>query len=158
MGIFIYMPLTEVHLYSGRISSPFLTTLGDIKYVYIFSAIAVFIMILACVNFMNLSTAQSAKRAKEVGIRKVLGSEKKQLIRQFLTEALLYAFLSMFIALFLVAVLLPLFNTIAGKSLSFATVFSSGMWIFIILLTIVTGLLAGSYPAFYLTSFNPVLS
>jgi putative ABC transport system permease protein len=149
-------PLTEVHLYSGAISSPFLTTLGDIKYVYIFSAIAVFIMILACVNFMNLSTAQSAKRAKEVGIRKVLGSEKKQLIRQFLTEALLYAFLSMFIALFLVAVLLPLFNTIAGKSLSFATVFSSGMWIFIILLTIVTGLLAGSYPAFYLTSFNPV--
>jgi putative ABC transport system permease protein len=83
-GIFIYNRLPEVHLYSSDISSPFLTTLGDIKYVYIFSAIAVFIMILACVNFMNLSTAQSAKRAKEVGIRKVLGSEKKQLIRQFL--------------------------------------------------------------------------
>ena len=149
-------PLTDVHLYSGAVSSPFLTTLGDIKYVYIFSAIAVFIMILACVNFMNLSTAQSAKRAKEVGIRKVLGSERKQLVKQFLTEAMLYAFLSMFIALFLVSALLPLFNTIAGKSLSFITVFSSGMWVFVILLTMITGLLAGSYPAFYLTSFNPV--
>ncbi|MDB5209510.1 MAG: transporter permease, partial [Sediminibacterium sp.] len=149
-------PLTDVHLYSGAVSSPFLTTLGDIKYVYIFAAIALFIMILACVNFMNLSTAQSATRAKEVGIRKVLGSEKKQLIRQFLSEAMLYSVISTLVALLLVALLLPLFNSIAGKTLSFATIFSSGMWVFILLLTVITGLLAGSYPAFYLTSFDPV--
>ncbi|MEO8173140.1 MAG: ABC transporter permease [Sediminibacterium sp.] len=153
---FHLMPLTDVHLHSGGISSPFLTTLGDIKYVYIFSAIALFIMILACVNFMNLSTAQSAKRAKEVGIRKVLGSGRKQLIRQFLTEALLYSFISTLIALFLVVVLLPLFNTVAGKTLSIDTLFSSGTWIMILAVMIITGLLAGSYPAFYLTSFNPV--
>jgi putative ABC transport system permease protein len=153
---FHLMPLTDVHLHSGGISSPFLSTLGDIKYVYIFSAIALFIMILACVNFMNLSTAQSARRAKEVGIRKVLGSERKLLIRQFLVEALLYSFISTLIALFLAAALLPLFNTVAGKSLHFNTIFSSGTWTFILLITVVTGLLAGSYPAFYLTSFNPV--
>jgi putative ABC transport system permease protein len=153
---FHLMPLTDVHLHSTGISSPFLSTLGDIKYVYIFSAIALFIMVLACVNFMNLSTAQSARRAKEVGIRKVLGSKRKQLIRQFLSEALLYSFISAIIALFLVALLLPLFNTVSGKTLVFSTIFRSGTWAFVIFLTIVTGLLAGSYPAFYLTAFNPV--
>ena len=86
-------PLTQVHLYSANIGSR-ISTLSDIKYIYIFSAIAFFIIVLACVNFMNLSTAQSAKRAKEVGIRKVLGSEKKQLIRQFLSEAMLYSFIA----------------------------------------------------------------
>lgn len=154
---FHLMPLTRVHLYSANIGSPFLTTLGDIKYVYIFSAIALFIIVLACVNFMNLSTAQSATRAKEVGVRKVLGSQKKQLIRQFLSEALLYSFLSCLFALLLVFLVLPVFNNIAGKSLSFDIIFRSGIWIFILLLTIVTGLLAGSYPAFYLTSFNPIV-
>ncbi len=153
---FHLQPLTRVHLYSDGISTPFLTTVSDIKYVYIFSAIALFIMILACVNFMNLSTAQSATRAKEVGIRKVLGSARSQLIRQFLTEAFLYTFLSTLIALLLVSILLPLFNNIAGKSLSFQSIFSSGIWIFIIILMVVTSILAGSYPAFYLTSFNPV--
>lgn len=153
---FHLMPLTDIHLGSGGISSPFLTTLGDIKYVYIFSAIALFIMVLACVNFMNLSTAQSARRAKEVGIRKVLGSEKKQLISQFLSEALLYSIISTLIALLLVALLLPVFNSIAEKNLTMESIFVSGTWIWIMLLTIVTGLLAGSYPAFYLTSFNPV--
>ncbi len=149
-------PLTSVHLYSGDISSPFLSTLSDIKYVYIFSAIALFIILLACVNFMNLSTAQSSIRAKEVGIRKVLGSLKGQLIKQFLTEAMLYSFISSAIALFLVALLLPSFNSVAAKSLSFNSIFTSGIWLFILLLTIITGFLAGCYPAFYLTSFNPV--
>ncbi len=149
--------LTDVHLYSANIGSPFLTTLGDIKYVYIFSAIALFIITLACVNFMNLSTAQSAVRAKEVGIRKVLGSEKKQLIKQFLIEALLYSFISTLIALALVFLLLPVFNKVAGKTLDFSSIFDSGIWLFVLLLTTLTGLLAGSYPAFYLTSFNPVV-
>src|SRR4029078_11818087 len=85
----LLQPITTVHLYSAGVSSR-LTTLSDIKYVYIFSIIALFIMILACVNFMNLSTARASKRAKEVGIRKVLGSEKIQLIGQFFAETMLY--------------------------------------------------------------------
>lgn len=153
---FHLQPLPDVHLYSANIDSPFLTTLGDIKYVYIFSGIALFIIILACVNFMNLSTAQSVTRAKEVGIRKVLGSLKKQLIRQFLTEAMLYSFISTIFALGLVAILLPFFDAITGKTLSFISIFNTGIGVFILLLAIITGLLAGSYPAFYLTSFNPV--
>jgi putative ABC transport system permease protein len=153
---FYLQPLTDVHLYSANIGSQFLSTLGDIQYVYIFSAIALLIIILACVNFMNLSTAQSVTRAKEVGIRKVLGSERKQLIRQFLIEAILYSFISCVFALLFVAFCLPLFNSVSGKSLHFNSIFQSRIWLFILLLTIVTGLLAGSYPAFYLTSFNPV--
>ncbi len=153
---FYLQPLTDVHLHSANIGSQFLYTLGDIKYVYIFSAIALLIIILACVNFMNLSTAQSVTRAKEVGIRKVLGSGKKQLIRQFLLEAAMFCFISVIFALALVILTLPSFNTVAGKTLEFKTIFQSGIWLFILLLTIVTSLLAGSYPAFYLSAFNPV--
>lgn len=148
-------PLTSIHLHSAGVSSR-LTTLSDIKYVYIFSAIALFITILACVNFMNLSTAQATKRAKEVGIRKVAGSVKSQLIKQFLTEAMLYSFISDAIAVVLVALLLPLFNQVSGKSLLFNLFFLKDIWILVLCLCIITGLLAGSYPAFYLTSFNPV--
>ncbi|HEY2349463.1 MAG TPA: ABC transporter permease, partial [Puia sp.] len=153
---FYLQPLTNVHLHSANIGTQFLYTLGDIKYVYIFSIIALFIIVLACVNFMNLSTAQAAYRAKEVGIRKVLGSEKMQLIRQFLTEAMIYSFISTFIALLMVASLLPIFNTVADKKLNLNSIYHSGIWLYIIILTCFTGLLAGSYPAFYLTSFNPV--
>jgi putative ABC transport system permease protein len=151
------MPVTAVHLHATPMQVPArLTTLSDIKYIYIFSVIALFIIILACVNFMNLSTAQSAKRAKEVGIRKVLGSVKKQLIKQFLTEAMLYSFVSTLIALTLVLLLLEPFNEVAGKALVFNSIFSDGIWLFILVLSLLTGLLAGIYPAFYLTSFNPV--
>ena len=116
-------PLTSIHLYAAEMgTNARLTTLGNIKYVYIFSVIALFIIILACVNFMNLSTAQSAKRAKEVGIRKVLGSEKKQLIRQFLAEALLYSFIAALVAIVLVVLLLKPFNEVAGKSFDFELV------------------------------------
>jgi putative ABC transport system permease protein len=153
---FFLQPLTDVHLYSANIGSQFLYTLSDIKYVYIFSAIALLIIVLACVNFMNLSTAQSVTRAKEVGVRKVLGSEKKQLIRQFLLEALVYSFISAVFALILVGFCLPMFNAISGKNLQLISIFNSGIWLFILALVILTGLLAGSYPAFYLTSFNPV--
>jgi len=151
------MPFTKVHLYANLMIVPArLTTLGDIKYIYIFSVIALFIIILACVNFMNLSTAQYAKRAKEVGIRKVLGSVKTQLIKQFLTEAMLFSFVATVIALALVFILLSPFNELAGKSLAFSTIFSSNIYLLILLLFIITGLLSGLYPAFYLTSFNPV--
>jgi putative ABC transport system permease protein len=151
-------PFTSVHLHSAATGGGArLTTLGDIKYVYIFSLIAIFIIILACVNFMNLSTAQSAKRAKEVGIRKVLGSVKNQLIKQFLTEAMLFSFISTTIALALVILFLRPFNDIAGKALDFSLIFTNNNWLLILGLAVITGLLAGSYPAFYLTSFKPVV-
>ncbi len=154
---FSLMPFTEVHLHAAPLQTPArLTTLSDIKYVYIFSIIAFFIIVLACVNFMNLSTAQSASRAKEVGIRKVLGSEKKQLIKQFLSEAMLYSIISTIIALVLVAVALKPFNDVSGKSLVFSAIFNSSTGLFVLGLCLITGLLAGLYPAFYLTSFNPV--
>ena len=148
-------PLTSVHLYSADIGSR-LTTLGSIKYVYIFSVIAFFIILLACVNFMNLSTAQSARRAREVGIRKVLGSVKSQLIRQFLTEAMLYSVIATIGALLLIFLAIKPFNEISGKALYFGLLFANNNWIYVLGLMIITGLLAGSYPAFYLTSFKPV--
>jgi len=147
-------PLTAVHLYSQNIGSRFITQ-GDIKYVYIFSAIALFIILLACVNFMNLATAQSAKRAKEVGIRKVLGSERKQLIDQFLAEAFLYTLVATIIAIVLVALSLPAFNQLSAKSLNLYAFFNIYTWGGIIALVAITTLLAGSYPAFFLTSFKP---
>ena len=129
---------------------------GDIKYIYVFSAVALFIILLACINFMNLATAQSARRAKEVGIRKVLGSERKSLMGQFLAEAFLYTLCATAIALFIVVMSLPAFNQLASKQLSFEKFLS--WWTVAGLLAIValTALLAGSYPAFYLTSFKPV--
>ncbi len=147
-------PLTAIHLHSAGIGSA-LTTLSDIKYVYIFSAIACFIIILACVNFMNLSTAQSSKRAKEVGIRKVLGSLKTQLIKQFFTEAFTYTIVSALIALLLVLILIKPFNQLSGKDLSFNLLFSNNNILYLLAIIILTGLLAGSYPSFYLTSFRP---
>jgi len=151
------MPFTSVHLHAIPMQVPArLTTLSDIKYVYIFSIIALFIIILACVNFMNLSTAQSSTRAKEVGIRKVMGSMKKQLIKQFLTEAMLYSFIATIVGLLLVLFLLKPFNEVAGKSLAFGSIVTSNIWIFVLGLCLLTGLLAGLYPAFFLTSFKPV--
>lgn len=154
---FSLMAFTSVHLHAIPMQVPArLTTLSDIKYVYIFSIIALFIIILACVNFMNLSTAQSATRAKEVGIRKVMGSIKMQLIKQFLIEAMLYSFVATIIGLLLVLFLLKPFNEVAGKSLAFDSIITSKIWLFVLGLSSFTGLLAGLYPAFFLTSFKPV--
>ncbi len=150
------MPFTSVHLYAtGAGTQARLTTLSDIKYVYIFSIIALFIIILACVNFMNLSTAQSAKRAKEVGIRKVLGSVKLQLIKQFLTEAVLYSLIATFLAMIIILLLIKPFNDITGKTLAYSSIFTSYIWLFVLFISLLMGLLAGIYPAFYLTSFHP---
>jgi len=147
--------LSDIHLYSAAISTSF-TNLGDVKYIYIFTVIAFFIMALACVNFMNLSTAKAGARAKEVGIRKVLGSMKGQLIRQFLAEAMLFSLIATIIALIAVILLIPDFNLLAGKALRFSDLLHNGSWAIILLLAFISGLLAGSYPAFYLTSFKPV--
>lgn len=148
------MPLTKIHLHSDR--SFELSPGGNIQYVYIFSVVAIIILLIACINFMNLATARSANRAREVGIRKVLGTEKRQLIAQFLSESTLMVFIGLIVALLLAALILPLFNNIANKSLTLSTLFS---WKFIpvlILLPFVVGLLAGSYPAFFLSAFQPI--
>ncbi len=150
----ILQPLKDVHLYSASIGNRFFPQ-SDIKYVYIFSAIALFIIMLACVNFMNLATAQSAKRAKEIGIRKVLGSQRKQLIRQFIAEAFIYTLFAAVIAVAIVALSLPAFNQLSAKSLNLSDFFNLSTWAGLIVLVILTALLAGSYPAFFLTSFKP---
>lgn len=148
-------PFTSIHLYSAAVNGRH-TTLSDIKYVRIFSFIALFIIILACVNFMNLSTAQSAKRAKEVGIRKVLGSVRGQLVKQFLSEAFVYSISASVIALLLVIILLQPFNSLSGKELSLHLLSTPWFWSLFVALVLLTGVVAGSYPAFYLTSFKPV--
>jgi putative ABC transport system permease protein len=149
------LPLTEIHLHSANISIPLLSHLSNIKYVYIFGSIALFIIILACVNFMNLSTARSSQRAKEVGIRKVSGSSRGQLIRQFLTEAIIYSFISTFIAILLVILLIKPFSAITGEALYPDMTGIRNLLLAVVALALIVGLMAGSYPAFYLTAFNP---
>jgi putative ABC transport system permease protein len=148
------IPLTKIHLYSDR---PFeLSPLGNIQYVYIFSAVALFILLIACINFMNLTTARSANRAKEVGIRKVLGTERKNLVTQFLAESTLMSFLSLFIALAITYFVLPLFNDVSGKSMIMGSLFSPLTLPLLIALPFAVGLMAGSYPAFFLSAFRPI--
>lgn len=127
---------------------------GRIAYVKLFSIVALFILLIACINFMNLSTAKASRRLKEVGIKKAVGSSRQALIFQFLTEAVFMSLLSLFLAVILVGMFLPAFNTLTGKQLSV----QAGPRLVLMLLgaTIITGLLAGSYPAFYLSKFNPV--
>ena len=151
---FYLQPLRDIHLHSDLLAE--LEANSDIKYVYIFSAIALFILIIASINFMNLSTARSAGRAKEVGVRKVLGSQRIQLIRQFLAEAVFFSFFSMILALFLVSLFLSTFNHLSGKSLSISSLGSLFFIGMILLIAILTGILSGVYPAFFLSAFQPV--
>jgi putative ABC transport system permease protein len=153
---FHLLPLTHVHLRSGGVGMRWLHHISDIKYTYIFGSIALFVILLACVNFMNLSTARAASRAKEVGIRKVAGSTKAQLVRQFLSEALLYSLICSFLAMGLTALLLPGFSSIMEEPVQWQTAFTPKILGVLMGLTIMVGLLAGIYPAFYLTSFKPV--
>jgi len=148
------IPLTDVHLYSNK--SYELEANSNIQFVYIFSVIAVLILLIACVNFMNLSTARSANRAKEVGIRKVAGSSKGQLIIQFLTESILLSLFALILALGIAVLLLPMFNQLAGKSLQPDALLNARFLPILILLVMVVGCLAGSYPAFYLSTFQPI--
>lgn len=155
-GHFAYqiMPLTDIHLYSNK-SYEFEAN-GNLTYIYIFSIIATFILLIACVNFMNLSTARSANRAKEVGIRKVTGSLRSNLIFQFLIESIVITLISLLLALFLAAMVLPMFNQLAGKEMTIDSLITSWLLPELIALTLVVGFIAGSYPAFYLSSFQPI--
>lgn len=149
------MPLTDIHLHSNK-SYEFEAN-GNINYVTIFSVIAALILLIACVNFMNLSTARSANRAKEVGIRKVAGSTKGHLIAQFLTESVLLSFFALLLALGIAVLLLPMFNSLSGKDMHAGILFSGRFLPLLVVLVFVVGCIAGSYPAFYLSSFQPIM-
>ncbi|MCK5146250.1 ABC transporter permease [bacterium] len=151
---FYLKPLKTIHLYSNVDAD--IAPQGDIRYVTIFSAVAIFILIIACVNFMNLATARSTKRAMEVGLRKVVGSTRLQLIAQFLTESLIISILALFIAIGLAAAALPQFNNISGKALDIALLLQPTILLAFISIFLFTGLGAGLYPAFFLSSFSPL--
>src|ERR1700761_3942637 len=145
--------VSDINLYSYDIYDD--TPHGDVRFVWLFGAVAGFILVIACINFINLSTAKSANRAKEVGLRKVVGSYRSSLINQFLTESLVYSLVSFALGLVFAWILLPYFNTLASKLL----VMPWADWWFmpvILLSAMVVGTLAGIYPAFYLSSFRPV--
>jgi putative ABC transport system permease protein len=147
-------PLRDIHLKSNRVGE--LRANGNIQYVYIFSIVAIFILLIACVNFMNLSTARSSNRAREVGVRKVLGSPRKSLIIQFLSESVMVTFIATVISVIGAWLLLPVFNQVADKQLAFTA--ATFVWLLPILLVtvVVIGCLAGSYPAFFLSAFQPI--
>ncbi|ULC59197.1 ABC transporter permease [Flaviramulus sp. BrNp1-15] len=148
------IPLTDIHLKSSR--GVELSANGNIQYIYIFSAAALFILILACINFMNLTTARSSGRAKEVGIRKVLGTEKKSLIGQFLTESTLIACIALVCAIVFVWLTLGWFNGVSGKEMELSLLLKPSYLLFLFLLPFVVGIFAGIYPAFFLSSFKPI--
>jgi putative ABC transport system permease protein len=151
---FLLQPLTEIHLHSNLTGE--LEANGDIRYVYIFSTVAVFMLLIACINFMNLSTAGASKRAREVGIRKVMGSLRGRLVGQFLAESLLLTALSMGLALLLVYMVLPLFNGLTGQNLGIHWLAMPWLIPAMVGFGLSIGILAGSYPAFFLSSFKPI--
>jgi putative ABC transport system permease protein len=149
---FVLQPLTRIHLHSNFLAD--IPGHGNAQNVYIFMVVAIFILVVACLNFMNLATARAARRAKEVGLRKVVGAIRPHLMGQFLAESLVVSLLSLILALLIIYIVLPYFNTLGGKNLSLD--FTNVKIITGLLgITVVTGLLAGSYPAFYLSGFVP---
>ncbi|RYU92430.1 ABC transporter permease [Mucilaginibacter terrigena] len=150
--IFSLQPITDIHLRSHTKFER--EANGDINYVYIFGALAAFILLLACINFTNLSTAASARRSKEVGIRKVLGSLKNSLVNQFLTESVMLTTIAMVFALALVYVLLPYFNNVAGKHITMQFYLNYKALFIELIVALVVGIAAGVYPAFFISSFK----
>jgi putative ABC transport system permease protein len=155
VGLFL-QPLLDIHLKSDFSADSTLEPGGDIRYVYIFGAIALFMLLIACINFMNLSTAGASKRAKEVGIRKVLGSVKSELVSQFLFESLILTFVALALSVVLVKITLPVFNDLSGKTLDFNVINSPLTLLALLLFGLLVSVLAGSYPAFFLSSFKPI--
>jgi len=149
----LVQPIANIHLYSYDIDDSL--EKGDIRFVWLFGAIAVFILVIACINFINLSTAKSANRAREVGLRKVVGSHRPGLVNQFLTESVLFSVLSFILGLLVAVLLLPYFNTLAAKSLAIPW---TAWWLLPVMIgsAIVVGVMAGLYPAFYLSAFKPI--
>ncbi|RYY15857.1 MAG: ABC transporter permease, partial [Chitinophagaceae bacterium] len=151
---YVVQAITSIHLHSDMINEP--EELGSMSYIYIFAAVAFFMLIIACINYMNLTTARSARRAKEIGIRKVTGSNKSQLVAQFLIESLMTALFAFLLSIGFIALLLPVFNTLSGKQISFLALFQPGTFLVFVAIIVFVGLVGGSYPAFYLSKFNPI--
>ena len=150
----ILFPVKDIHLHSSGIGAMGRT--GDIRNVYLFSIISIFVLLIACINFMNLSTTQSGKRIKEIGMRKVVGASRKDIIKQFYGESILITLVALVLAFILIELLLPVFNGLSGKELQLD--FSGNYGFFLVVLGIVfaAGFISGSYPALLLSSFKPV--
>lgn len=147
-------PLTKIHLYSTNPGEPEPT--GSVTYVYIFAIVAIFLVLIAAMNYMNLATARSTRRAREVGLRKVVGSRRTPLVLQFLSESLVFTMISLLISIILIIVLLPSFNNLSAKSFNLHILFSPAFLISLVVVVIIVGLFGGSYPAFFLSRFSPV--
>lgn len=150
-----FLPLTKLHLGYADIDSR-LRTLGDGKQVRMFGIIGIIILLLACVNFINLSTARSIKRAKEVGVRKALGSSKGSLIAQFLVESSIFSISALFLSAILTVLYLSSFNQLTGLDFKTQSLYQFDVLLVVLLLPILTGLVAGLYPAFYLSKFETI--
>src|SRR5450755_1176846 len=151
---FYAQTIVDIHLHSEMEREP--EELGSMSYILTFSAVAFFMLLIACINYMNLTTARSARRAKEIGIRKVTGSKRSQLIAQFLGESVLTAMAAVVLSFILIVLLFPVFNSISGKSFSITTLLQPFNIFLILSVGLFTGLIGGSYPAFYLSAFQPV--
>ena len=146
--------ITSIHLHSNLQYEP--EELGSMSYIWIFSAVAFFMLLIACINYMNLTTARSARRAKEIGIRKVTGSTRGQLVWQFLSESLLTALIAVLLSFLLILFLLPIFNSLSGKAFTIHTVLEPFNVVLLVAVALFTGFAGGSYPALYLSGFKPV--
>jgi len=151
---YILEPITKIHLYSTNPGEPEPT--GSITYVIIFGIVALFLILIAAMNYMNLATARSAKRAREVGLRKVVGSRRGPLVAQFLSESVLLTLISLLISIVLLVILLPKFNLLAGKSFNLSILYSPAVIVAVLGIILVVGILGGSYPAFFLSGFSPL--
>jgi putative ABC transport system permease protein len=147
-------PLTKIHLYSTNAQEPEPT--GSITYVYIFAIVAIFLVLIAAMNYMNLATARSTRRAREVGLRKVVGSRRSPLVMQFLSESIVFTVISLILSIILIMVLLPKFNLLAAKSFTLGILHSPVVLLSLFAVVIIVGILGGSYPAFFLSRFSPV--
>lgn len=152
---YVLEPITKIHLYSTNASEPEPT--GSITYVYIFGVVAIFLILIAAMNYMNLATARSSRRAREVGLRKVVGSQRGPLIAQFLSESVVLTVISLVLSIFALAVLLPKFNLLAGKNFDLHILFSPVILSSILGVIIIVGIFGGSYPAFFLSRFSPLI-
>lgn len=147
-------PITRIHLYSINGAEPEPT--GSITYVYIFAIVAMFLILIASMNYMNLATARSTRRAREVGLRKVVGSRRGPLVMQFLSESMVFTLISLILSILLIIVLLPKFNLLAGKSFNLHVIYSPVVLISLLAMIVIVGFFGGSYPAFFLSRFSPV--
>jgi putative ABC transport system permease protein len=151
---YILEPITRIHLYSTNANEPEPT--GSITYVYIFFIVAIFLVLIAAMNYMNLATARSTRRAREVGLRKVVGSRRGPLMLQFLSESMVFTFISLIISIIMLMALMPSFNRLAGKAFDLHVIYSPVVLLALFGIILVVGIFGGSYPAFFLSRFSPV--